>query len=490
MTYPASRVSPPPPDVALQLVEACTDGLVAVDLTRRCLSWSPSMARITGIPEAAAIGQPLLTLIPDLASEELEAALAGTAASRSDQAVTVPAAKRRLWLDVRYSPLHREGRIGGAILLVADVTERKRIDAQMRETERRFTTMADAAPVLLWLARTDSLCTFFNQTWLDFTGRTLAQEWGVGWAENIHPEDVQRCLDTYQACFAARQVFEMEYRLKRADGVYRWILDRGTPRYGPDGEFAGYIGSCIDISDRKQMETDLRQAIRTRDEFLSIASHELRTPLSTLSLHTEGLQRSLKNQPQETWDAERLQHRLAIVQDQAVRLEQIVESLLDVSRVSQGRLPMRIETVDLTAVAQDVVHRLTDDAAQVGTVLSFQADGPLPGQWDPMRLDQVVTNLVVNAIKYGRGKPVDVRVTSEGRQARLSVRDHGIGIAPEDHERIFSQFERAVSEDHYGGFGIGLWIARQIVDAFGGTITVASQPGEGACFTVTLEMRP
>jgi signal transduction histidine kinase len=122
----------------------------------------------------------------------------------------------------------------------------------------------------------------------------------------------------------------------------------------------------------------------------------------------------------------------------------------------------------------------------VGTILSLQASGPLTGHWDRMRLDQVVTNLLTNAIKYGRGKPVEIQVDRQGPAARLWVQDHGIGIAPEDHERIFSQFERAVSEDHYGGFGVGLWIARQIVNAFQGTITVQSQPGEGACFTVTL----
>lgn len=488
MSHPGISASPPAPDIARQLIDASSDGLVAVDLDRRCLTWSPSMARITGLSEAQAVGRPILDLIPDLSSGELQQACDGASATRTDQAVTVPVTKRQLWLDVRYSPLRLDGRLGGAILLFSDVTERKRVDALVRETERRFTTMADASPVLLWLARTDSLCTFFNQTWLNFTGRTLEEEWGVGWAENIHPEDVQVCLDTYQAAFAERRVFEMEYRLKRADGVYRWILDRGTPRYGPDGEFAGYIGSCIDISDRKQMETDLRQAIRTRDEFLSIASHELRTPLSTLSLHTESLQRSLQHDGPVASDRERLLHRLTIVQDQAQRLENIVESLLDVSRMARGRLPMHLEPVDLVEVAQDVVRRLTDEAARVGTDLTLQADGPLTGQWDRMRLDQVVTNLVANAIKYGRGKPVEVRLAREGPTARLTVRDFGIGIDPGDHERIFGQFERAVSEDHYGGFGVGLWIARQIVDAFHGTITVASRPGEGACFTVTLGM--
>src|SRR4051812_34225848 len=144
--------------------------------------------------------------------------------------------------------------------------------------------MADASPVLLWMAGRDALCTFFNQTWLRFTGRTLEEEWGVGWAEGVHFEDFQRSMDTYTAAFNKREVFEMEYRLKRADGEYRWILDRGTPRLAQDGTFAGYIGSCVDITDRKKLEISLRQAVRDRDDFLSIATHELRTPLTSLQL--------------------------------------------------------------------------------------------------------------------------------------------------------------------------------------------------------------
>src|SRR5262249_47734601 len=159
-----------------------------------------------------------------------------------------------------------------------DITGSKLADERMKESEQRFEHMADAAPVLLWMSRTDGLCTFFNQTWLEFTGRTLKEEWGVGWAESVHFEDFQRCIDSYFAAFNAREPFEMEYRLRRRDGEYRWILDRGRPRYTPDGTFAGYIGSCVDITERKELERELRSAVRARDEFLSVASHELRTP--------------------------------------------------------------------------------------------------------------------------------------------------------------------------------------------------------------------
>src|SRR4029077_18002556 len=153
--------------------------------------------------------------------------------------------------------------------------------------------MADAAPVLLWMSGEDGLCTFFNQSWLEFTGRTMAQELGEGWAESVHFEDLAACMSTYLDAFKERRVFEMEYRLRRRDGEFRWVLDRGAPRYTSEGDFAGYIGSCIDITERRKLETELRGAVEGRDHFPFVASHELGTPLTTLKLQVERLQRML-----------------------------------------------------------------------------------------------------------------------------------------------------------------------------------------------------
>jgi PAS domain S-box-containing protein len=371
------------------------------------------------------------------------------------------------------------------------LTAQQLAEEQLGETERRFQNMADAAPVLLWMSEPDGLCTFFNQSWLDFTGRTMDEEWGVGWAEGIYFEDFQKCMDTYFAAFNARRVFEMEYRLRRRDGEYRWILDRGTPRYTPDGTFAGYIGSCIDITDRKRLESDLRQAVRDRDDFLSIASHELRTPLTTLSLEIQSLRRSLGKRAKTGAGAKsgRLERSADVAQNQINRLISLVEELLDVSRLAGGRLRVEPSEFDLVDLVRDVANRLKPSLDAAGCALSFEARARAVGSWDRLRVEQVVANLVSNALKYGPGSPVEMSVTRETECACLKVRDYGIGIAPEDRRRIFQRFERAVSMSHYSGFGLGLWIAQEIVTAHGGSIDVDSELGRGSTFIVRLPLR-
>ncbi|MFP2910438.1 GAF domain-containing protein, partial [Pyxidicoccus sp. 3LFB2] len=237
--------------------------------------------------------------------------------------------------------------------------------------------------------------------------------------------------------------------------------------------------------DNARLYREARQAVRLREEFLSIASHELKTPISALQLQVQGLQSAQERSP-EGLTPERLRRGLELVGRQVKRQTQLVNTLLDVSRLSAGRLELHPEPLDLGALVREVAERFEPELTRTGTPLELVLAPDAHGQWDRLRLDQVLTNLVSNAVKYGRGQPVRMVLTATDGRMRLEVSDGGIGIAAEHLSRLFHRFERAVSERHYGGFGLGLWIARQIVEAMGGHIAVRSELGVGSTFTVEL----
>jgi signal transduction histidine kinase len=230
---------------------------------------------------------------------------------------------------------------------------------------------------------------------------------------------------------------------------------------------------------------EAREAVRARDSFLSVAGHELRTPLNALRLQLFNLRR--RSAAAAAAPAER---DFARVEQQVERLIRLTGELLDVSRLDEGRLRLDRAETDLSQLVREVAERLTDAAHRAGSEIAVQADGPVVGSWDGFRLDQVLTNLLTNALKFGLGRPIEVAVTDGGGAATVVIRDRGIGIAAEDQARIFQRFERAVSEKSFGGMGLGLWISRQIVEAHGGTISVESEPGQGSVFALRLPKNP
>ena len=237
--------------------------------------------------------------------------------------------------------------------------------------------------------------------------------------------------------------------------------------------------------DNARLYHEAQQAVRLREEFLSIASHELKTPISALQLQVQSLLSTLARSPTGP-SPERLRRSLETVDRQVRRQTQLINDLLDVSRISAGRLLLRPEPMELSSLVHEVSERFEPELTRSGSPLRLHMSGETGGQWDRLRLDQVVTNLLSNAVKYGRGNPIQLETETAGGLVRLSVKDGGIGIAAEDLTRLFNRFERAVSERNYGGFGLGLWITRQIVEAMGGRIHVTSQLGVGSTFTVEL----
>jgi signal transduction histidine kinase len=270
-------------------------------------------------------------------------------------------------------------------------------------------------------------------------------------------------------------------------GAISFVTAESGRRYDDaDVRFAHELADRAALAiDNARLYADAQDAIRARDEFLSIASHELRTPLTPLQLHIQDmLRRAAGEGPQ--LRADKLASKLDTVARQVDRLQALVDNLLDISRITQHRLTISCEEIDLAETVREVVDRFGRAAEHAGVALVVDAPESVLGRWDRQRLDQIVSNLVSNAIKFGAGEPVEIRLRAQDGVATLTVRDHGIGIAAEDQARIFERFERAVTSKHYGGFGLGLWIVRQIVEALGGTIEVDSDVGAGSRFVVAL----
>lgn len=375
--------------------------------------------------------------------------------------------------------------------------EKTQLIASLQESEERFRTMADSAPVLLWVAGTDALCNFFNQGWLNFTGRSLEDELGNGWVEGIHAEDLQRRLDIYMTAFNARDNFEMEYRLKRADGEYRWIVDRGTPRFGPDGSFAGYIGSCIDITERKLAEqalrdralelarmsatlantnTTLEKRNQELEQFAYVVSHDLKAPLRAIANLSSWIEEDMQS-----YLNEETQQHMNLLRGRVNRMEALIDGLLLYSRV--GRVKIPVELVDVATLIADVIDSLAPPKSFTITIAS-----PMPRlKTELLPLQQVFANLIGNAIKHhGRvDGNVTLSVGDKGQFYEFAIADDGRGIEPRYHEKVFVMFQTLEARDKVENTGVGLALVKKIVENKGGTIRLESQLGQGATFYFT-----
>ena len=372
-----------------------------------------------------------------------------------------------------------------------DITRRKIAEVELRESEARFRTVADAAPVMIWMSGPDKLCNFFNKGWLDFTGRTMEQELGNGWAEGVHSDDLEHCLEVYGTSFNARQPFTMEYRLRRNDGEYRWVLDSGTPRFAEDCAFVGYIGSCIDITARKQaeLENQLQNMELARvgrvtlmGELAASLAHEVNNPIGAIVTNANAGQRLIAAGKINT---EELKDLLADIVADGHRAREVIQGVRNMVRKTEpSRSVIRInDTIDdlLRIVRADALGRQVTIAAEVdsdaGRVMA-----------DRVQLLQVLINLTLNAFEAMSANRPDARrlVITGGRNGNgeivVSLRDSGPGFPGAFGEQLFDPFFSTKAE----GTGMGLAIARSIVEAHGGKLWGENCDDGGACFTFRL----
>ena len=285
---------------------------------------------------------------------------------------------------------------------------------------------------------------------------------------------------------------EVEGLRLRKDGSRFWANVVITAIRDETGSLHGFGKITRDLTERRRWEEqreklieELKAAVRARDEFLQMASHELNTPLTPLQLQLDAVAQALGKAGLQN---ERLTHKLDSATRQTLRLRRLVESLLDVSRITADRIALDVERFDLAEAVRDVSERLHLEAEPAGSQIAVRADQPIVGSWDRLRFEQILSNLLSNAIKYGAGKPIEISTHVSDGTVRISVSDAGIGIEPDAMERIFGRFERAVSLRHYGGLGLGLFIARHLAEAHGGTIVAQRRAAAGSIFTVVLPL--
>jgi PAS domain S-box-containing protein len=298
-----------------------------------------------------------------------------------------------------------------------------------------------------------------------------------------HPDDRERGRAAFREMLEGRRpAYTAENRYIRRDGQSVWGIINVAVVRTPPGDRVTFVGVLQDITFLKEAQDKLAAALRVREEFLGVASHELKTPLTALLLQVQGVQRLMGADPA----LARYESRLARAAAAGLRLQELIHALLDLSRIAEGRLRLETDRFELGSLVEEVVGRFSEVAAPAETLIDVRVEENIFGTWDRLRIDQVVTNLLSNALKYGAGRPIEVTAKKERGTAVIAVRDYGIGIPKAEQCRIFERFERHVGTRSYGGFGLGLWIAREIAVLSGGAIDVESSEGEGSCFTVRL----
>lgn len=382
----------------------------------------------------------------------------------------------------------------GVFIHAIDITESVKIRKRVEVSEERMNLALDAAQMGTWSIDLKTMDVKTSETFMKifdfgFVGGNIFEEI----SRLMHPDDVDEVNRIWQSSIAERIPYIHEYRIVTESGQIKWVHSRGRATYDTDGTPLVLAGILMDITDKKladerleKLALDLQIAVATRDEFLSIASHELKTPLTSMKLQTQSIQRSLSRGL--SLPPEKITRLVDNTATQVGRLTRLVDDMLDIARIQSGKFTLHKEPMKLNDILSHIYSEFTEqfDHARCQTTLEMKSEAR--GEFDRFKLEQVITNLLSNAIRYGSGKPIEVKLDVVTGKAIITVTDHGIGIDPANFEKIFHRFERIIDAKGINGLGLGLYITKQIVLAHNGEIRIESELGKGASFIVELPL--
>jgi PAS domain S-box-containing protein len=468
------------------IVDSSDDAIISKDLGGTVTSWNKSAERIFGYTAQEAVGHPIAKLIiPEDRQDEEPRILARLRnGQRVDHFETIRQRKDRTLLDisVTISPVRdADGNIIGASKVARDITERKRVERALAESEVRFRQLADTMPQIVWTARSDGYIDYYNERWYQFTGLGRDVFGDASWKFVLHPEDLQQALESWNGAVGSLTPYNNEYRMwDRRENRWRWFVGRAVPVRGETEQTVKWFGTCTDIDEQKRIQDDLRRANQDLEQFAFSASHDLQEPLRTIKVYTELLVK--RHAGKLDGEAEKF---MQFISTGATRMETLVRDLLAYTQIS------KIDEVNEVTAASEALdgalQNLSGTIAETGARITAEQ---LPTvRIHATHLQQLFQNLVGNAIKYRSPERIpEIHVGAErrGEYWVFSVADNGIGIDPQYKETIFGLFKRLHHGAEYAGTGIGLAICQRIVDRYDGRIWVKSEPGRGSDFSFKL----
>ncbi len=480
------------------LVQSVRDyAIFLLDADGHVQTWNPGAEAAKGYRADEIIGQSISVFYTeaDRKAQRPKALLAQAARAGSveDEGWRVRKDGSRFWADVVITAIRDpSGELLGYSKVTRDLSEKRRNDELLRQSEERFRVLVQSVKdYAIFMLDPTGVVVSWNPGAIRIKGYTPEEIIGRHFSTFYPPEDVAdgKCERELSTAITEGKFEEEGWRVRK-DGSRFWASVVIEPMKDADGTLLGFAKVTRDLTERRIADAErlrlaqAQEAVRLRDEFLSIASHELKTPLTGMQLQLQSLLLSSHGADEKL----RLRAERAVRSGQ--RLSDLIDTLLDVSRIATGHLTLTRESFELGDCAADVAERFREQVIQAGSTIEVHRERSTAGQWDRLRVEQVISNLIGNALKYAAGSSIDISVSGSADEAVLVVSDQGPGISQADQSRVFQRFERAASAMHYGGMGLGLYVTNQICQAHGGSIAIEAVVPHGARFVVRLPKAP